>query len=180
MADQVAVLLLAGIKTTSTALTWCLYLISEHPEVQKRLCEESDQVLGGTVAGWDDLLNLPYAHSVQRRADSYVEPQKFDPLRWMGRPPAPQGGFITFGLGVTKCVGGKFAVNEAVLALASISGRFNIRRDVSVKVRAKAKTTLEPSKFVAIFSPRQEAASPRSHPLPGSQSGEFPRVKDRS
>jgi cytochrome P450 len=47
--DEVMTLLLAGHETTSAALTWTWYLISEHPEVEQRLHEEVDSVLA-TVA----------------------------------------------------------------------------------------------------------------------------------
>jgi len=35
--DEVLTLLLAGYETTSAALTWTWYLLSQHPEVERRL-----------------------------------------------------------------------------------------------------------------------------------------------
>src|SRR5260370_33443298 len=45
--DEVMTLLLAGHETTSNALTWTWYLLSQHPDVENRLHAELEQVLGG-------------------------------------------------------------------------------------------------------------------------------------
>jgi cytochrome P450 len=44
--DQVLIFLLAGHETTSTALTFTLDLLGRHPEVQRRVRAEVDEVLG--------------------------------------------------------------------------------------------------------------------------------------
>jgi len=68
LADQVAVLLLAGSETTSAAVVWSLYLLSEHPAILAALHAETDAVLGGEVAGWDHLPRLDLAARVVREA----------------------------------------------------------------------------------------------------------------
>jgi cytochrome P450 len=62
--DEVMTLLLAGHETTSSTLTWIWYLLAEHPEVEQRLHEEVDRVLGGQPATVDHLDKLPYTHCV--------------------------------------------------------------------------------------------------------------------
>ncbi|MBA2679286.1 MAG: cytochrome P450 [Ktedonobacteraceae bacterium] len=62
--DEVMTLLLAGHETTSAALTWIWYLLSEHPEVEQRLHEEVDRVLGGQPPTVDRLDDLPYTRRV--------------------------------------------------------------------------------------------------------------------
>lgn len=44
--DEVMTMFLAGHETTANALSWALYLISTHPDVERRLREELDNVLG--------------------------------------------------------------------------------------------------------------------------------------
>src|ERR671932_698334 len=44
--DQVLVFLLAGHETTSTALTFALYLLARHPEVQQKVRAEVDEIGG--------------------------------------------------------------------------------------------------------------------------------------
>ena len=61
---EVTTFLLAGQETTSLALTWTWYLLSQHPDVQRRLEDEIDAVLDGRPPGYSDLARLPYARMV--------------------------------------------------------------------------------------------------------------------
>lgn len=61
---EVTTFLLAGQETTSLALTWTWYLLSQHPWAQRRLEEEIDTVLAGRPAEYSDLANLPYTRMV--------------------------------------------------------------------------------------------------------------------
>jgi len=64
--DQLVTLFVAGHETTSNALTWTWYLLSQHPAAEARLHEEVD-ALGGppTLA---DLPRLPYTLQVIKEA----------------------------------------------------------------------------------------------------------------
>jgi pentalenene oxygenase len=68
LADQVAVLMLAGGETTSAAVVWSLHLLSGHPEILAALHAETDAVLGRDVAGWDHLPRLELTARVVREA----------------------------------------------------------------------------------------------------------------
>jgi len=61
---EVTTFLLAGQETTSLALTWIWYLLSQHPHPQRRLEEEIDAVLCGRPPEYTDLANLPYTRMV--------------------------------------------------------------------------------------------------------------------
>jgi cytochrome P450 len=61
---EVTTFLLAGQETTSLALTWTWYLLSQHPGAARRLEEEIDGVLSGRPPEYADLANLPYARMV--------------------------------------------------------------------------------------------------------------------
>jgi cytochrome P450 len=54
----------AGHETTSGALTWAFYLLSQHPEVEAKLLDELDTVLQGRQPTFDDLPKLPYTEMV--------------------------------------------------------------------------------------------------------------------
>lgn len=58
--DEAITLLVAGHETTANALAWTWYLLSEHPEVEARLHQELDTVLGGRAPTVADLQQLPY------------------------------------------------------------------------------------------------------------------------
>ncbi len=61
--DHVITLLLAGHETTANALSWTLYLLGRHPDVQKRLQAEADE-LGGRLPTFDDISSLTYTRAV--------------------------------------------------------------------------------------------------------------------
>jgi cytochrome P450 len=59
----------AGHETTANALTFTLWLLSQHPAVMERLHDEARAVLGETrLPGIDDLDDLPYARMVVAEA----------------------------------------------------------------------------------------------------------------
>jgi cytochrome P450 len=66
--DEVMTLLLAGHETVSIALTWTWYLLSQHPEVERRLHAELDEVLGGQMPTVDHLGKLSYTRMVLEEA----------------------------------------------------------------------------------------------------------------
>lgn len=66
--DEVMTLLLAGHETTSNALTWTWYLLSQHPDAEKRLHVELEQVLGGRIPTIEDLPRLSYIRMVLEEA----------------------------------------------------------------------------------------------------------------
>ena len=57
-------LFLAGHETTSNALTWTWYLLSQNHAARERLHDEIDRVLGQRRATADDLASLPYTRMV--------------------------------------------------------------------------------------------------------------------
>jgi cytochrome P450 len=62
--DETITLLFAGHETTALALTWAWYLIAQHPDVEARLHEEVDHVLGTRPPTLTDLAQLTYAEAV--------------------------------------------------------------------------------------------------------------------
>jgi len=68
LADQVAVLMLAGGETTSAAVAWSLHLLNGDPRTRDALHAETDAVLGGDIAGWDHLPRLDLTARVVREA----------------------------------------------------------------------------------------------------------------
>ena len=62
--DEVVTLLLAGHETTSNALTWTWYLLSQNPQAEARWREELRSVLGGRPPTFEDLPSLKYTEMV--------------------------------------------------------------------------------------------------------------------
>ncbi|MDE3229310.1 MAG: cytochrome P450 [Chloroflexota bacterium] len=62
--DQAMTLMAAGHETTSNALAWTFYLLSQHPEKYARLRAEVAETLGERVATVADLPRMPYLDAV--------------------------------------------------------------------------------------------------------------------
>ena len=66
--DEVVTLMLAGHETSTHALTWSLYLLATHPEVESWLAEHLAAHLNGAPATAADLPHLPYLKQVVQEA----------------------------------------------------------------------------------------------------------------
>jgi cytochrome P450 len=62
--DQVLTFLLAGHETTALALSWTWYLLSQNPEVENKLHQELDSVLGRRPPNASDVMSLIYTDRV--------------------------------------------------------------------------------------------------------------------
>jgi len=73
--DHVLTFLMAGHETTSTAITWTLYELTKHPEIQKKLHEEVDNVLGDKpINSFDQVEQLKYLNMVMKESLRYYPP----------------------------------------------------------------------------------------------------------
>jgi cytochrome P450 len=62
--DELITLAGAGHETTANALSWTFYLLSKHPEVERRVQEEVREVLGDRPPALSDLAALEYTERV--------------------------------------------------------------------------------------------------------------------
>jgi cytochrome P450 len=62
--DEVMTLFIAGHETTAVTLGWLWHLLAHHPQVEARLCEELQNVLGGRAPTPEDLARMPYLDAV--------------------------------------------------------------------------------------------------------------------
>lgn len=66
--DEVVTLILAGHETSAMALSWTLYLLATHPDIEERLVEHLEANLHGAPAGTEDLPRLSYLKQVVQEA----------------------------------------------------------------------------------------------------------------
>jgi cytochrome P450 len=97
--DEIVTMLVAGYETTAHALTWTWYLLSQHPESEKKLCAELDVVLPGRLPAVDDLESMPYNRMVLSEAMRLYPPvwivARRNPNPWsLGNYILPPGSFI--------------------------------------------------------------------------------------
>ena len=74
--DEIVTLLMAGHETTANALTWSWYLLSQHPEAERKLHAELGTVLAGRSPTPDDLPRLTYTRAVM------AESMRLRPPAW--------------------------------------------------------------------------------------------------
>jgi len=72
--DELVTLFVAGHETTSNALTWTFYLLAKHPEIQSKLHQELDSVLGKNDAQFSHIADLPYTEMVIKESMRLLPP----------------------------------------------------------------------------------------------------------
>jgi cytochrome P450 len=66
--DEVLTMLLAGHETTSLALSWTYYLLSHHPQTERRIADEVDRVIGDARPSFAHLDRLTCTRSAIEEA----------------------------------------------------------------------------------------------------------------
>jgi cytochrome P450 len=75
--DEVVTMLVAGHESTAITLAWTLALLSRHPDIERRVCDELDGTLGGRTPTFADLPGLSYLGMVLK------ESMRLYPAFWM-------------------------------------------------------------------------------------------------
>lgn len=196
--NELVTLLLAGHETTANLMTWCLFELSNRPELQDDLYHEVEK-LDLESADVDQLHGLPLLYRViqetlrlyppvwlmERRTlqpdliDQYeiprratviigpwimhrhprywdhpneFDPNHFEPSRFDS---VPDYVFIPFGKGPRVCIGMNFAVQEAMIILASVVKRFRFSNAGAKTAQPIPSITLRPPKDILIqITPR--------------------------
>ncbi|WP_370332766.1 cytochrome P450 [Mycolicibacterium hippocampi] len=153
--DELLTMLVAGHETTSTQLAWTIERIRRHPELLRRLTEEVDaggsELMQATIA--ESQRTRPVLTAALRRArtrirlgewvipqgdtimastqlamaaaESFPDPEVFDPDRFVGKPPNPFA-WIPFGGGMMRCIGASFATMEMDITLRTMLREFRL------------------------------------------------------
>jgi cytochrome P450 family 135 len=153
--DELLTLLVAGHETTATALSWAMERLTRHPEKLERLRNEveagEEAYLTATIqetlrlrpvivvvirkltepvelGGYElpaGARVVPSIHLVHRDPETYPEPDRFLPERFLDNPPGTYT-WIPFGGGVRRCLGAAFAQFEMAVVLKELVRRHQI------------------------------------------------------
>lgn len=151
--DQLLTLLVAGLETTATELSWAWCLLMRHPiarslarsdpewrqaavretlrvrpafRVASRRLHRPVEVGGcGVPAGWTLAGLIP---SAGMRPDQYPFPESFEPARWIGVRPHPHS-WIPFGGGIRRCLGAALAQFEMEVVIREVLARVDLEPD---------------------------------------------------
>ncbi|KAF4521820.1 hypothetical protein B566_EDAN012477 [Ephemera danica] len=120
-----------GHDTTAAGLSWCLYVLGHHPEVQERVVEEVRNVTAQEPdAGVTVLMNLYLLHRDPR---FFPEPDRFIPERFLSHTEGPQHPFayIPFSAGPRNCIGQRFAMLQLKILVAEVLLGFEVRSETA-------------------------------------------------
>jgi cytochrome P450 len=111
----------------------------------------SREAIRPTTIGGHDLskreLAIVSIHAAHRNPEYFAEPDEFHPERWLDglARRLPKGAFVPFAEGPRKCIGASFAMQEAILALATICLRAQLAPTTSKEPRLIPAVTLRPA-----------------------------------
>ncbi len=66
--DECKTMFLAGHETTALTMSWSLWLLATHPDIQRRLADEIRTVIGIRMPTLEDIRNLPFTEQVIRES----------------------------------------------------------------------------------------------------------------
>lgn len=129
----------------------------------------ADTRLGGhLLPAGTSVAYSPYL--IHHRPDLYDQPEIFDPDRWdRERSQPPRHALIPFAAGARKCIGDDFAMTQAILALATITGRWRLEHLPGQQVRTAIAAVLRPRELRMRATPRTATHTPAvqvSKPVP--------------
>ncbi len=98
---------------------------------------------------------------IQRSAEHYPDPLRFDPERFTPENKAGRSKFVyfPFGAGSRQCIGESFAWMEATLVLATLAQRWRLRLIPGQKLEVQPKITLRP-KYGIRMLPKPRVGAP--------------------
>jgi len=109
-----------------------------------RLAEHAVTIGGQRIPAGSIILISQWA--THRRPDLWPDPQRFDPARFepAAEQARPRYAYFPFAGGLRGCIGGHFAMTEAVVAIATLLARFSIASE-SPDIPLLTNLTLRPA-----------------------------------
>jgi cytochrome P450 len=74
LVGQASILFIASFETTTSALSWSLFLLAQHPAVMRQLMDEIESILGDAPPHFDQLPQLPFLHWVIKESMRILPP----------------------------------------------------------------------------------------------------------
>jgi cytochrome P450 len=110
-----------------------------------RMPEQADAASGVTIKPRTLIVIAPYILHRHRRL--WDRPDVFDPTRFLepAKAKIPRFAYLPFGAGPRTCIGSSFALQEAMVVLATLVHRFHMELSPEARVWPVQKITLRPA-----------------------------------
>jgi len=180
--DEIMTLFMAGHETTANALTWAIYLLAQHPQVDERAgtaARTGDREYVARVV--KEVLRLyPPAWIIGRESvrevmlsDGSLIPSGTtvfasplllhrradlfaDPNRFDPErwlgPEPPPFAYVPFGGGARRCIGEEFALHETAIVLQALLQRYRFETAPGARVETAPLVTLRPAGPVRVIA----------------------------
>jgi cytochrome P450 len=114
------------------------------PGISGRTALEDDTVCGVRVKAGSHVIISPWVLHRQRKL--WENPERFDPERFSAERSAgrPRFAYMPFGAGPRVCIGAAFAMQEAVLILATLTQRYRAVLVEEQEIQLQSRITLRP------------------------------------
>ena len=115
LTDLVLNFLIAGRDTTAQGMSWCLYLVMQHPEVEQKILDEEEAVCKGEALTYEKLKDLKYLEAVLRESLRLYPSVPLDSKTALQADRLPDGTFVprgtlllynSYGMGRSKTIWG--------------------------------------------------------------------------
>lgn len=104
----------------------------------------ADELDGHEIQPGSDVLLCVY--NLHRHPDHWPEPNRFRPERFLEGPGAQApSAYLPFGAGARACLGSRFSVMEAGLAVAAVAQRYRLEAQSAAAPTPEASLTLRPA-----------------------------------
>lgn len=105
-----------------------------------RQVEEDTEMRGKTITAKDQIMIAPWL--LQRHADNWENPHEYCPHRFDKGDPSERGAYIPFGMGQRVCIGMSFAIQEAMLILATLIRDYRFELEDGFEPKPAGKLTV--------------------------------------
>jgi cytochrome P450 len=105
-----------------------------------RQSAEATEIRGKKIMPKDAIIIAPWL--IQRNEDNWENPHDFCPHRFDNGDPSERGAYLPFGMGQRVCIGMPFAIQEAMLILASLIRTYRFELEEGFEPKPVGKITI--------------------------------------
>jgi cytochrome P450 len=180
--DEIMTLFMAGHETTANALTWAIYLLAQHPQVDERAAAAArtgdreyiarvvKEVLRlyppAWIIGRESVreVTLSDGSLITNGTTVFTSPLLLhrradlfaDPNRFDPErwlgPEPPPFAYVPFGGGARRCIGEEFALHETAIVLQALLQRYRFEKAPGARVEIAPLVTLRPAGPVRVIA----------------------------